>query len=101
MAIENDQMREVMGTGFSARHTQSISPSPAPGMTTIEIYPREKDIAAEIQRALEVLRQIGVRARPRMRPLEITGLIQVPDADADRAIELLRSTLMRAAIRPS
>ena len=70
MAVEDDQRRELVAAGFSARHAQSISRLPAPGMTTIEIDPRKMDVAAEVQRALEVLRQVGVRARPRVRPLD-------------------------------
>jgi hypothetical protein len=97
MAIDNDQIRELVAAGFSARHTQSIPRLPAPGMTTIEIDPRKMDVAAEVQRALEVLRQVGMRARPRVRPLEIKGLIQVPDEDAERAVDLLRSRYVRVA----
>ncbi len=72
-------------------------------MPTIEIDPRRRDmdVAAEVQRALEVLQQAGIRARPRVRSLEIKGLIQVPDADAERAVDLLRAGYMRVAIRPS
>jgi hypothetical protein len=39
------------------------------------------DVVAEVQRALEVLQQEGIRARLRVRSLEIKGLIQVSDAD--------------------
>jgi hypothetical protein len=72
-------------------------------MTTIEIEPHRRDaeVVAEVQRALEVLRQGGIRARPRVRSLEMKGLIQVPDADAERAVGLLLAANMHAAIRPS
>jgi hypothetical protein len=73
------------------------------GMTTIEIEPRRRDadVAGEVQRALEVLRQVGIRARRRVRPLEMKGLIQVPDADAEHAVTFLLAANIRAAIRPS
>ena len=87
----------------TARLTQAKLRLPLAGMTTIEIDPRRRDmdIAAEVQRALEVLQHVGIRARPRVRSLEIKGLIQVPDADAERAVDLLRARYMRVAIRPS
>jgi hypothetical protein len=103
MPAENDQSREFVGAGLTARRAQSISRLRAPGMTTIEIESRRRDmdVAAEVQRALEVLQQASIWARPRVRPLEIKGLIQVPDADAERAVDLLRARYMRVAIRPS
>ena len=103
MSAENDQKHEFVAAGLTARHAQSIPRLPAPGMTTIEIDPRrrEMDVAAEVQRALEVLQQAGMRARPRVKSLEIKGLIQVSDADAERAVDLLRARYMRVAIRPS
>jgi hypothetical protein len=72
-------------------------------MTTIEIEPhrRDADVVAEVQRALEVLRHARIRARRRVRSLEMKGLVQVPDADADRAVSLLLAANIRAAIRPS
>jgi hypothetical protein len=72
-------------------------------MTTIEIEPhrRDADVVAEVQRSLEVLRQAGIRARRRVRSLQMKGLIQVPDVDAERTIKLLRAVDLRAAIRPS
>ena len=72
-------------------------------MTTIEIEPqrRDADFTAEVQRALEVLRGAHIRARRRVRSLEMVGLIQVPDADAERAVSLLLAVNMRVAIRPS
>ena len=87
---------------LTAQLTQANFRLPA-GMTTIEIDSRRRDmdVAAEVQRALEVLQQAGIRARPRVRSLEIKGLIQVPDADAERAVDLLRARYMRVAIRPS
>ncbi len=73
------------------------------GMTTIEIEPqrRDADVASEVQMALEVLRQASIKARRRTKSLEMKGLIQVPDADADRAVNLLLAANIRAAIRPS
>jgi hypothetical protein len=73
------------------------------GMTTIEIAPRHRymDVGAEVQRALEVLQRAGIRARPRVRSLEMKGLIRVLDVDAERAVDLLRAAYMRVAIRPS
>ncbi len=73
------------------------------GMTTIEIELRRRDadVAAEVQRALEVLRRARIRARRRVRSLEMKGLIQVPDADAERAVSLLLAANIRVAIRPS
>ena len=73
------------------------------GMTTIEIElkRRDADVAAEVQRALEVLRRARIRARRRVRSLEMKGLIQVPDADAERAVSLLLAANIRVAIRPS
>jgi hypothetical protein len=87
---------------LAAQLTQANFRLPA-GMTTIEIDPRRRDmdVAAEVQRVLEVLQQAGIRARPRVRSLEIKGLIQVSDADAERAVDLLRARYMRVAIRPS
>jgi len=72
-------------------------------MTTIEIEPQGRDanIADEVQRALEVLRGAHITARRRVRSLEMRGLIQVPDADAERAVSLLLAANIRAAIRPS
>ena len=72
-------------------------------MTTIEIGPkrRDADVAAEVQRALEVLRRARIKARRRVRSLEMKGLIQVPDADAERAVNLLLAANVRVAIRPS
>jgi hypothetical protein len=103
MSAENDHKREFVAAGFTARRAQSISRSAAPGMTTIEIDPRRRDmdVAAEVRMALEVLQQAGMRARPRVRPLAIKGLVQAPDADAERAVDLLRARYMRVAIRPS
>jgi hypothetical protein len=103
MPAENDQRCEFVAAGLTARRAQSIFRLAAPGMTAIEIDPRRRDmdVAAEVQRALEVLQQAGMRARPRVRSLEIKGLIQVPDADAERAVDLLRARYMRVAIRPS
>lgn len=73
------------------------------GMTTIEIAPRRRymDVAAEVERALEVLQHAGIRARPRVRSLEMKGLIKVLDVDAKRAVDLLRAAYVRVAIRPS
>jgi hypothetical protein len=71
------------------------------GLTTVEIDPQRSDVAAEVQRALEVLRRADIRARPRVRSLEMKGLIQVADPDAERAVNLLRAANMRAAVRPS
>jgi len=72
-------------------------------MTTIEIEPqrRDADVAAELQRALVALRKARIKARRRVRSLEMMGLIQVPDADAERAVSLLLAANIRAAIRPS
>ncbi len=73
------------------------------GMTTIEIEPqrRDADVAAELQRALVALRKARIKPRRRVRSLEMMGLIQVPDADAERAVSLLLAANIRAAIRPS
>jgi hypothetical protein len=73
------------------------------GMTTIEIEPerRDADVAGEVQRALEVLRRACIKARRRVRLLEMKGLIQVVDADAERAVNQLLGGNFRAAIRPS
>jgi hypothetical protein len=89
--------------GLSERSAQSKLRLAPAGMTTIEIAPRRRymDVAAEVQRALEVLQHAGIRARPRVRSLEMTGLIKVLDVDAKRAVDLLRAAYMRAAIRPS
>ena len=72
-------------------------------MTTIEIEPqrRDADLAAEVQIALEVLRGAHIKARRRVRSLEMMGLIQVLDADAERAVTLLLAANLRVAIRPS
>jgi hypothetical protein len=72
-------------------------------MTTIEIEPlhRGADVTTDVQRALAVLRKAGIKVRRRVRSLEMMGLIQVPDADAGRAISLLVAANIRAAIRPS
>ena len=88
--------------GLTAQLIQADFRLPA-GMTTVEIEPRRRDmdVAAEVQRALEVLQHAGIRARARVRSLEIKGLIQVLDADAERAVDLLRARYMRVAIRPS
>jgi hypothetical protein len=72
-------------------------------MTTIEIEPQHRgtDVAAEIQKALGILRKARIKARRRVRSLEMMGLIQVPDAEAERAVTLLLASNMRVAIRPS
>jgi hypothetical protein len=66
------------------------------GMTTIEIEsPRDDaDLGARVQKSLEVLRQAN-------RSLEIKGLVQVLDADAERAVNVLLAANIRASIRPS
>jgi len=73
------------------------------GMTTIEIErPRgNADVAAATKKAIEILRQAGIKARRRVRSLMMKGLIQVPDADAERALNLLVAASIRASIRPS
>jgi capsule polysaccharide export protein KpsE/RkpR len=73
------------------------------GMMTIEIEPQRRgaDIATEVQRALGVLRKARIEARRRVRSLEMMGLIQVPDAAAERAVSLLVAANIRATIRPS
>jgi hypothetical protein len=72
-------------------------------MTIIEIEPqrRDADITAVVQAALAVLRQASIKARRRVRSPEMKGLIQVPDADAERAVDLLLAANMQAAIRPA
>ena len=72
-------------------------------MAIIEIEPqrRDEDVATEMQRALGVLRKARIKARRRVRSLEMMGLIQVPDADSERAVALLLAANIRAAIRPS
>jgi hypothetical protein len=59
------------------------------------------DVAAEVQRALEVLQHAGIRARPRVRSLEMKGLIQVLDVDAERAVTYYEPCICAWAIRPS
>jgi hypothetical protein len=100
---ENDHKREFVAAGLTARHAQSIPRLPAPGMTTIEVDPavRGADVTSQAQTALKVLHQAGVRARRRVRSLATKALIQVADADAERAVQLLVAAQMRAAIRPS
>ena len=89
--------------GLSERLAQSKLRLAPAGMTTIEIASRRRymDVVAEVQRALEVLQHAGIRARPRVRSLEMKGLIKVLDVDAERAVDLLRAAYMRVAIRPS
>ena len=70
-------------------------------MVTIEIEPQGGDLVREVKRAIEILRQAGVAARRRSRSLEHKGLIQVADADAERALGLLSGSNFRAATRPS
>ena len=60
----------------------------------LTVKARPRVLTAKIQHA-------GIRARPRVRSLEMKGLIRVLDVDAERAIDLLRAAYMRVAIRPS
>jgi len=91
-------MRRKHGRRVRLRSSRALA-----GMTTIEIAPRRRymDVAADVRRALEVLQHAGIRARPRVRSLEMKGLIQVLDVDAERAVDLLRAAYTRVAIRPS
>jgi hypothetical protein len=72
-------------------------------MAIIEIEPLgdDADVAPETKRAIEVLRQAKIKARRRTRSLERQGLIQVADADAERALDVLLAANIRAAVRPS
>jgi muramoyltetrapeptide carboxypeptidase LdcA involved in peptidoglycan recycling len=72
-------------------------------MTTIEIEcaSGSADISAATKKAIEVLRQAGIKTRQRSRSLEKKGLVQVPDADAERALNLLAAANIRASVRPS
>jgi len=69
------------------------------GMATIEIESPRGDVG--VRRALEVLRQANIQTRRRRRSLEIKGLVQVPDADAERAVNALLAANVLASIRPS
>ena len=73
------------------------------GMTTIGIESPHgnADAAAATKKAIEILRQADIKARRRVRSLMMKGLIQVPDADAERALNLLAAANIRASIRPS
>jgi hypothetical protein len=68
-------------------------------MAMIEIESPRGDVG--VQTALGVLRQANIKARRRTRSLKISGLVQVPDADAERAVNLLIAANIRASIRPS
>jgi hypothetical protein len=72
-------------------------------MTTIEIEcaSGSADFSAATKKATEVLRQSGIETRQRSRSLEKKGLAQVPDADAERALNLLAAANIRASVRPS
>jgi hypothetical protein len=103
MPTDDNRKREFVAAGPTARHTQTIPRLLAPGMTTIEVDQtvRGADVMSQAQSALKVLHQAGVRARRRVRSLATKALIQVADADAERAVQLLVAAQMRAAIRPS
>lgn len=73
------------------------------GMTTIEIEPPRgsADVAATTKKAIEILRQADIKARRRVRSLEIKGLIRVPDADVERVLILLAAANIRVSVRPA
>jgi hypothetical protein len=72
-------------------------------MAMIEIEPprEDADVAGLVRKALEVLRQANIGARRRSRSLKTSGLVQVPDEDAEQAINVLLAAIIRASIRPS
>jgi hypothetical protein len=103
MPTEDNRKCEAVAAVLTARRTPTIPGLPAPGMTTIEVDPtvRGADVISQAQGALKVLHQAGVSARRRVRSLATKALIQVADADAERAVQLLVAAQMRVAIRPS
>jgi hypothetical protein len=72
-------------------------------MTSIEVElaPGSADVFAATQKAIAILGEAGITARRRVRSLQVKGLIQVMDADTERALDLLLGANIRASIRPS
>jgi hypothetical protein len=103
MATEDNRKGEFVAAGYGARHTQTNTRLPAPGMTTIEVdaMARGTDVISQTQSALKVLYQGGIKARRRARSLATKALVQVADADAERPIHVLAAAQMQAVIRPS
>jgi hypothetical protein len=65
------------------------------------IEPAGSDSGRELRSALEVLRGAQIKARQRSRSLQLKGLINVADDDAERALALLVASNIRASIRPN
>ena len=55
---------------------------------------------AQVQKALDVLRNAGIKARKRSRALA-HDLVQVSENDAERALELLDASNIRTSVRPN
>jgi len=67
-------------------------------MITIFVQPFGAD--AQVQKALDVLRKAGIKARKRSRALS-HDLVQVSDNDAQRALELLDASNFQTSVRPN
>ena len=71
------------------------------GMGIIIIEPPRGDAGEELRRALDALKNAGIKARRRSRSLQSTTLLQVEDPAEDEALRVLQSANIRAMLRPS